>query len=212
MSDPIHWKIRWEEISPALLEIIGREIANDHIVILPTDTVYGLHASAIRSQATNGIYALKRRERQKPLLVLASSLDDIDAIGAALSESIRAALQAIWPAPLTAIIPLQKPLAAAGMSSSVAVRIPAVPWLRDLLQITGPLASTSLNISGKPGVYSMEDLDPEMKRGVAAILDVGVLKEQPSTIVDFTGLTPRVIRQGQFRFTQELWKTLRKTL
>lgn len=212
MSDPIYWKIRADEINPSLLEIIGREVASDKVVILPTDTVYGLHASAIRSRATNGIYALKRREGQKPLLVLASSIEYIDAIGVILADEIRTALQAIWPAPLTAILPLQKPLAAAGTSSSVAVRVPAVQWLRDLLKITGPLASTSLNVSGKPGVYSMEDLDPEMKKGVAAILDVGVLDKQPSTIVDFTVHPPRLIREGQFRFTQELWKTLWKTL
>ena len=212
MKSTAHWRLSPQDITPAILEAVASHIAAGEVVILPTDTVYGLHVSATNASAVQSLYSLKSRESGKPLLVLIAKIDDLDTLGVALTPDTRNVLAQLWPAPLTVVLPLLRPVAAARASSTIAVRVPAVQWLRDLIEISGPLASSSVNVSGKSEVYSMENLDEKVKNGVGAIVDFGSIHEEPSTIVDFTGDDPQVIREGGFRFTQDLWKTSRKML
>jgi tRNA A37 threonylcarbamoyladenosine synthetase subunit TsaC/SUA5/YrdC len=95
---------------------------------------------------------------------------------------------------------------------TIATRIPDLPWLRALLDRTGPLVSTSANRSGEPPITTPEMLANDLLEGLDALLDAGPREGQPSTIVDFTGHDPRVVREGDPDFSQFLRKTLRKAL
>jgi L-threonylcarbamoyladenylate synthase len=139
-------------------------------------------------------------------------MQQVEQLGAILRQDVRKTLQSIWPAPLTAIVPIAAPVAASAGALSLAVRIPAAPWLRRLLSLTGPLASTSANKSGESPLTSVAKLPSELEREVDGIVDGGVLAGVASTIVDFTKSPPAVTREGAFRFTQNLWKTSRKSL
>jgi L-threonylcarbamoyladenylate synthase len=181
------------------------------IVLLPTDTIYGLHALANDDAAIARLAAIKSRDDGKPFVVLGASIEQLEDFGIAIAPDLRAQLASLWPAPLTAVLPLSHPVAASRGTASLAVRVPNVEWLRDLLATTGPLASTSANISGEAPISSPDNLSDELKNKIDAIVDRGVYGGEPSTIVDFTGDAPRIVR-GDSAFTQFVWKTLRKNL
>src|SRR5688500_11055348 len=147
---------RWyNKEAPSALQIneIAQLLRDGKVVLLPTDTIYGLHALATEPAAVERIAELKGREDNKPFIVLAASIDQLTDIGIEAEVDLLRRLNNIWPAPLTAILPLRQPIPASRGASSLAVRIPALDWLRDLLTRTGPLVSTSANRSGEPPIH-----------------------------------------------------------
>jgi L-threonylcarbamoyladenylate synthase len=206
---------RWHiEEAPTALQLteIARLLGEGGVVLLPTDTIYGLHASALDERAVARVAEIKGREETKPFIVLASSIDDLPRLGVVADAQILQSLAEIWPAPLTAILPLREPVPASRGASSVAVRIPALDWLRELVARTGPLVSTSANRSGEPPVQSPNDFARDLHARLDAIVDAGVRKGEPSAILDLTSAEPRFIREGDLPFTQKVWKSLRKSL
>jgi L-threonylcarbamoyladenylate synthase len=205
---PFTWNLEAGEPSAAQLDTIVTTLAGGGVLLLPTDTIYGLHALANDAVAVQRIVAMKGREEDKPLVVLASDLAQLRTLGVELSPNASAVLESLWPAPLTAILPLTRPLPAARGAANVATRIPAVSWLRALLARTGPLASTSANRSGEPPLVNPRRIDPALHDKIDGIVAGPLLAGAASTIVDFRGATPTVVRQGEYFFTQNLWKTL----
>jgi L-threonylcarbamoyladenylate synthase len=182
------------------------------VALLPTDTIYGLHALADHQSAILRIASMKDRDDTKPFLVLGSSIDQLEKAGAAAPHRIRPILEELWPGPLTAIVPLTMPIAASRGASSIGVRVPDLAWLRALLDRTGPLASTSANRSGEAPITTPESLSHDLQRELDALVDAGLRDGKASVVVDFTGDEPRFIRDGERLFTQKVWKTLRKSL
>lgn len=205
---------RWSFIgdpSPEQLSEIAAMLAAGRVVLLPTDTIYGLHALASDENAVARVAALKERDDTKPFIVLAASTAQLPALGVTASKEVLDALDSIWPAPLTAILPLREAVAASRGASTLAVRVPALGWLRRLLESTGPLVSTSANRSGEPPVASPDLLAHELQKEIDGIADGGRREGEPSAIVDLSAGEPRFIRGGEPFFTQKVWKTLRKT-
>ncbi len=186
--------------------------ARGGIAVLPTDTIYGLHARAADAASIEKLFAAKRRPAHQPLSVLCAGIDQIRALGVTAEQELLDALARLWPAPLTAILPTAAPIAAAAGRNTIAVRIPALGWLRELLRETKPLASTSVNLSGERAIYSTNEIPAELLSAVDIVLDCGELRAASSTLVDFTASPPHVVREGEFRFTQILWKSVWKSL
>jgi L-threonylcarbamoyladenylate synthase len=206
--------ISFEDAEPGdeIVSLIADVLGSGGVAILPTDTIYGLHACAGDRAAVGRIIAAKERDDGKPLVVLASDLDQVVQVGAIIEPDVRDVLSAIWPAPLTAILPLVGELAASRGIGSIAVRVPRREWLRRLLSRTGPLASSSVNRSGSPPAQHPDEIDPAIAASADLLVTGPALEGSASTIVDFTGGEPRVIRQGEFLFAQNLWKTSRNSL
>jgi L-threonylcarbamoyladenylate synthase len=183
-----------------VIAAIAAVLLDGGVALLPTDTIYGLHAVATNDAAIARIAEIKGRGDDKPFVVIAGSVAQIRALGADVPK----ALAEIWPAPLTAILPRG--------STTIAARIPDVEWLRRLMERTGPLVSTSANRSGEPPISSPNDLARPLQTQLDAVLDAGRCEGKASTIVDFTGHEPRLVREGDIRFTQNLRKTLRISL
>ena len=181
------------------LEEIAAVLRSGGVVLLPTDTIYGLHALANDASSAK-IAAIKARDAEKRFVTIAASIEQLVAIGA----EVPSILNNIWPAPLTAIL--------RSGSETIAARIPNLSWLRDLLQRTGPLISTSANRSGEPPITIAEALPDELLRAIDGVAEAGPQNGKPSAIVDFTETEPRFIREGDARFTQDLRKTLSKKL
>ncbi len=206
---------RWHfTVAPSTIQLaeIARILGEGKVVLLPTDTIYGLHAVASSEAAVARIAELKGREETKPFIVLASSVDQFPQLGISAPPGILDALQSIWPAPLTAILPLQKEIPASRGAKTLAVRIPALDWLRELVERTGPLVSTSANRSGERAIEQPEFLAREMQEQLDGIADGGPRVAEPSAILDLSSDEPRFLREGERFFTQKVWKTLRKTL
>jgi len=194
---------RWRaggDPSGAVLDELAEVLRSGGVALLPTDTIYGLHAVAADDEATARIREMKGRDGNKPFVIIASSIEQLRTLGAVVPEQ----LSGIWPAPLTAIL--------ASGDTTIAARIPDLRWLRALLDRTGPLVSTSANRSGEPPVTSPEALADDLQTSLDAVLDQGPREGKPSTIVDFTGDEPKLVREGDPAFAQFLRKTLRKAL
>ena len=204
------WYIK-ESPSAVQLNEIAQFLREGKVVLLPTDTIYGLHALATDQAAVDCIGEMKGREDTKPFIVLASSMDQLTEIGIEAEIDLMRRLDSIWPAPLTAILPLRAPVPASRGTSTLAVRIPALDWLRALIERAGPLVSTSANRSGEPAVDRPNALARDLQNRLD-IVDGGVRSGEPSAILDLTSDEPRFIREGHPSFTQKVWKTLRNSL
>lgn len=176
---------------------IAAILLNGGVVLMPTDTIYGLHALRDAGQR---IAAIKGRDENKPFVTIAASAEQAATLGVEIPDVVRE----FWPGPLTAILQ-------AG-HSKIAIRVPDVPWLRSLLEQTGPLFSTSANRAGESPITHPDQLARDLQNALDGIVDAGTRNGEASAIVDFTGAEPSVIREGDSRFAQILRKTLRKTL
>jgi L-threonylcarbamoyladenylate synthase len=192
------WRIAGAPTEPEL-DAIAELLRSGGIVLLPTDTIYGLHGLADDASAAR-IAAIKGRDAEKRFVIIAASVSQIRSLGA----EVRPVLNNIWPAPLTAVLRRG--------SETIAARVPDLKWLCDLLQRTGPLISTSANRSGEPPITIPDALSPELLRAIDGIVDAGLRDGKPSAIVDFTETEPRFIREGDPGFAQDLRKTLSKKL
>jgi tRNA threonylcarbamoyl adenosine modification protein (Sua5/YciO/YrdC/YwlC family) len=161
-------------------------IARGSIVTVPTDTVYGLAADPSDPKAVAWIFKAKGRAPDKPLPVLGASLEQLEEV-VTFDERSRALAARHWPGPLTIVLPRAPGFTHdLGVESpTVAVRVPASPLTRSLLELTGPLAVTSANPSGEePAATAPEARD--MFDGKWPTLDGGPSEGQASTIVGFT--------------------------
>ena len=205
------WHIR-DTPTPVQLTEIARILREGRVALLPTDPIYGLHAVATDPAAVERVVAIKGREETKPFVVIAATIEQLGQLGISADPDLLHDLDTIWPAPLTAILPLREPIPASRGAATLAVRIPALPWLRELVLRTGPLVSTSANRSGDPPVVTPSAFARDLQDQVDAIVDAGARAGEPSAILDLTGPEPRLVREGEKSFTQNVWKTLRKSL
>jgi tRNA threonylcarbamoyl adenosine modification protein (Sua5/YciO/YrdC/YwlC family) len=184
--------------SPPTIRRCARVLSSGGVAVLPTDTVYGFHCLASRSDAISAIYARKGRARRSGLILLAADLSMADAVVDRWPGKARTILMQAWPAPLTAVLPaaasVARPLRTAG---TVAVRVPAHDELRMLIRTLGePLASTSVNLSGEPPMTRIGDIRASFPGLGAYISNRGRASTAASEVVDFTGSAPRIVRRG----------------
>ncbi|WP_203656701.1 L-threonylcarbamoyladenylate synthase [Demequina activiva] len=170
------------------------------VIVLPTDTVYGVGADAFNADAVAAVLAAKGRGRQMPPPVLIPNLRTVDGLARDVPASARALMDALWPGALTVIVHSQPTLAwdLGDTHGTVALRMPDHGAALALLGRTGPLAVTSANRTGEPAATTADDAQAQLGDAVAVYLDGG---DSPlgtaSTIVDATdpaGL--RVLRDG----------------
>jgi L-threonylcarbamoyladenylate synthase len=169
------------------------------LVVLPTDTVYGLAADAFDPKAVRRLLGAKGRGREMPPPVLVGSEATLDALGAAVPAWARALVARYWPGPLTLVVHEQTSLQwdLGETRGTVAVRMPHDPVALELLGRTGPLAVSSANLSGKPAATDADQAAEMLADQVSVILDGGpTVDDRPSTILDCTTDQPRVLRVG----------------
>lgn len=170
------------------------------LVVLPTDTVYGLCADAYREGPYRLLCRLKRRPEEMPTALLAADLDTIlDALPEARGRAAVAA-RALLPGPYTLVLPnpARRFRWLTGTApETIGVRVPALPpAARAVVERTGALAATSANVHGGDDPRAVADVPSEIVAGVAVVLDAGPLPGTPSTVLDLTGADPRVLREG----------------
>ncbi|GIU96298.1 MAG: hypothetical protein KatS3mg013_0101 [Actinomycetota bacterium] len=170
------------------------------LVVLPTDTVYGLAARPDDPAATEAIFRAKGRPKDLTLPVLVASLEDARRVGVLDPRAERLA-RALWPGPATLVVPrteASRPWSLGGQGETVGLRIPDHRLARALLVRTGPLAVTSANRSGEPPAATCEELVGIFGDRVAVYLcdEAEPLAGRPSTVVDLADERPRVLRAG----------------
>lgn len=174
-------------------------VARGELVVLPTDTVYGVGADAFNPAAVARVLAAKGRGRQMPPPVLIGHERTLDGLAADVSEHVRALVAAFWPGGLTVICRAQPSLAwdLGETRGTVALRMPDDESALALLRRTGPLAVTSANLTGAPAARTAAEAQDQLGAAVAVYLDGGPAPGGvASTIVDATGAGVRVVREG----------------
>jgi tRNA threonylcarbamoyl adenosine modification protein (Sua5/YciO/YrdC/YwlC family) len=169
------------------------------LVVLPTDTVYGLAADAFDATAVRRLLDAKGRGREMPPPVLVGSVATLDALAATVPPWARRLVEHYWPGPLTIVVREQSSLQwdLGETRGTVAVRMPHDPVALELLARTGPLAVSSANVTGRPAATDADQAADMLGASVSVILDAGPTEDdRPSTIVDCTSGEPRVLRVG----------------
>jgi tRNA threonylcarbamoyl adenosine modification protein (Sua5/YciO/YrdC/YwlC family) len=169
------------------------------LIVLPTDTVYGIGADAFDSAAVAALLSAKGRGRDMPVGVLVGSWHTIEGLVYSMPATARELIRAFWPGALSLVVQqapsLQWDLGDA--RGTVMLRMPLHPVALELLRQTGPMAVSSANISGRPPATTAAEANEQFGDLVDVYLDSGVSEQQAaSTIVDLSGPLPRVLREG----------------
>jgi len=174
-------------------------VQRGQLVVLPTDTVYGVGADAFDPKAVRRLLAAKGRGREMPPPVLVSTPTTLDALAVGVPPYARALIDELWPGPLTVVCRQQPSLQwdLGDTRGTVAVRMPDHEVALELLARTGPLAVSSANRTGLDAATDADRAEEMLGESVEVLLDGGrTAGAVPSTIVDATGETGRVLRLG----------------
>lgn len=196
-SDPSTW-------GPAIDEAVAA-VSRGALVVLPTDTVYGIGADAFTPPAVQALLDAKGRGRQMPPPVLMPDVRTLDGLATDVPAAARALAEAFWPGGLTLIVRAQPSLAwdLGETHGTVALRVPDHPSALALLRRTGPMAVSSANRTGSPAAVTAQDAFDQLGDAVSVYLDAGDAPGQvASTIVDATGPTLRLVRAGALTLEQ----------
>lgn len=170
------------------------------VVVLPTDTVYGLAATAYRSAGRDALYRLKGREEGQPTALVAASLEVLFECVPELRGRAGTIARALLPGPFTLVLPNPARRFAwlcGEDPTTLGVRVPALSGPgQELLDRVGAVVATSANPPGGAEPRRLDDVSAELRAGAAALVDGGELPGVPSTVLDFSGSEPRVLRAG----------------
>ncbi|MFN2562843.1 MAG: L-threonylcarbamoyladenylate synthase [Jatrophihabitans sp.] len=174
-------------------------VSNGELVVLPTDTVYGLGADAFDSTAVADLLRVKGRGRDMPVPVLVGSWTTIDGLVSVVDSRTRDLIEAFWPGGLTLVVNHAPSLSwdLGDSGGTVAVRMPLHPVAIELLEETGPMAVSSANRHGQPAAQTAAEARAQLGDDVAVYLEDGQVRGGvASTIVDVTGGRPQILRLG----------------
>jgi L-threonylcarbamoyladenylate synthase len=176
----------------------GEIIRKGGVIAFPTDTVYGLGANPYIVDAVRRIYKIKQRPQNLPLPILLADESGLDAIVTGIPRAARLLMQAFWPGGLTLVLPKADSFPASAGESSVAVRIPDYEITRTLIRKAGvPVVGTSANVSSRPSALDAGEVREQLGDTIDMIIDGGRCPGGvESTVVDLTGNTPVVLREG----------------
>jgi tRNA threonylcarbamoyl adenosine modification protein (Sua5/YciO/YrdC/YwlC family) len=181
------------------IKTAAHSVSSGELVVLPTDTVYGIGADAFDAVAVGDLLRAKGRGRDMPVPVLVGSWTTIEGLVTSVDGRTRDLIEAFWPGGLTLVVQHAPSLNwdLGDAQGTVAVRMPLHPVAIELLETTGPMAVSSANRHGQPAAQTAAQAREQLGEDVAVYLEDGPVREGiASTIVDVTGVRPRVLRLG----------------
>lgn len=178
-------------------------VRSGELVVMPTDTVYGVGAEAFTPHAVSALQTARGVDRRTPPPVLVGSRHTLDGLVYTLPKNARDLADAFWPGALTLLVEhspsLQWDLGDTG--GKVAVRMPLHPVALEVLREIGPMAVTTANKAGQPAPLTAEEARDQLEYSVRIYLEAGSAHDpSPSTVVDVSGDVPRVLREGALSF------------
>lgn len=181
------------------LDAAASAVRRGDLVLLPTDTVYGIGCDAFSDRGVERLRAAKGRGRDLPVPVLVGTPQTLEGLGYGLTKAARDLAEAFWPGPLTLVVRHQPTLAwdLGDAGGTVALRMPLHPVAIELLRVTGPLGVTAANAPGGALPRTLAEAQAQLGDAASVHLDGGPsLDTPPSTVVDVSGPQPRVLREG----------------
>ena len=178
------------------------KIHDGAVIIFPTDTVYGMGAKAFDKKGQEEIYNIKNREMNKRLSILCASIEDIEKI-AYLTEDAKKLIEHYMPGPLTIILNTKKEVISDFLHETVGVRIPNHPLALRILRENGPMATTSVNLSGEAAMNDYYKIVKAFYDKVYYIYpNAEVCSEVASTVLNLTTNPYTVLREGNLKFSE----------
>lgn len=186
---------------PYAIERALELIRNGELVAFPTDTVYGLGAQAIDLQAIQKLFQVKDRDPNRAIPILLGGLDQLDLVTVSMGYMALRLAEVFWPGPLTLVVPRHPSLPdIIAPGNTIGIRMPDHPLALSLLGVSGPLATTSANLSGASSPQTAQEVWAQLNRRIPLILDGGRTPGGvPSTVVSCTDKEPVVLRPGPIR-------------
>lgn len=180
-------------------ERIISELKNGNLVIMPTDTVYGIIADATKEETIKKVFNAKERSFNKPLLVLVSDKNMVENLVSEISPKAEEIISKYWPGPLTILFPKKDEVSDILTASSpyIAIRMPNDKRLLNIIRkVNKPLISTSANITSKETITEVSQIEEKMKEKISYIVDGGVVKNEASTIIKIENDKIEIVRVG----------------
>ena len=182
-----------------MIEAAVSALKNGELVIYPTDTIYGIGCDMNNKKALDKLNRLKNRPKNKSFSFICNDLS-VASRYAMLSDTAHRVMRHALPGPYTFVLPKGKDIPRKMTSSthSVGIRIPDHPVTLAMAEKFGsPIITTSVNVATEEPLAAVGDLSPDFIAAVAVVIDFGPLENEPSTVIDFTGDSPEVIRKGK---------------
>jgi len=186
---------------PDIIDEAARIIKDGGVVVFPTRSLYGLGADALNVKAVIRVFRIKRRPGSKPILVLIKNKNEMDRLVENIPRMASVIMENFWSGRVSIVFKAKKGLSAdltAG-TGKIGIRLPGHNVASALVNAAeGPITGTSANLSGSAGCFQIDNLDTRIADRVDLILDAGPLRGGTgSTIVDATGDTPLILREGE---------------
>jgi L-threonylcarbamoyladenylate synthase len=174
-------------------------VRSSRLVVFPTDTVYGIACDAFDPIAVRSLADAKGSGSGTPLSVLVGSWSTVDGLVLSVPQRARDLIEAFWPGGLSIVLPHAPSLAwdLGNTRGTVMIRMPLHPVALELLREIGPMAQSGASLTGRPAATTVEDAKAQLGESVQVYLDGGpAVASVPSSIVDLTDATPRMLREG----------------
>ena len=180
------------------LERIAEILQRDGVIAYPTDTLFGLGCLASRKKAVDRILQIKGRDPKKPMSILCADMEMLCRYTRHLDTPTFRVLKQLLPGPYTVLLPASREVPRYLQNKQVVgLRIPGHPFCLALTRLLGePIITTSANLSGQPTLNTAWELEEELGHALDLVVDSGQPLGEGSTIVDFTGDEPTLVRQG----------------
>jgi tRNA threonylcarbamoyl adenosine modification protein (Sua5/YciO/YrdC/YwlC family) len=179
-------------------------IKRGDLVLLPTESVYAIATDPFSRRGVGAIRSAKGQPEGSPLPLMVPSAQTVQGIASGVTATVQALMQAFWPGPMTLLLPSQPSLAwDLPRGLPVAVRMPIHPLTLAILERTGPMIVTAANAAGAGAPRTLNDAIEQLGECASVALDLGELtgSEMTSTVIDVTGVTPKVLREGALSIT-----------
>jgi L-threonylcarbamoyladenylate synthase len=183
---------------PRALERASAILNQGKLAAFPTDTIYGLGCTAFSAKSIENIYQVKQRPGEKAIAILIGELDQLKIVAQYLPSLAQRLTEQFWPGALTIIVQRNPNLPGnISQNQTIGIRMPNHEFVRSLLNKTGPLATTSANISGQANPMFASDVLDQLCCQIELLVDGGKTSGViPSTVVDCTSEIPRILRVG----------------
>lgn len=182
-----------------MVDKIINEIEKGNLVVMPTDTIYGIIADATREDVIKKVYEVKKRDYNKPLLILVSNWEMLNSLVLNVPDMVKKIANKYWPGPLTILFEKSEKVSdlLTAKSPFVAIRMPKDDRLIEIMnKMNKPLISTSANISSHSSITNPKQLEDELKLKIDLIVDEGTINNDASTLIKVENNKIVILREG----------------
>lgn len=193
-------------ITKKQIHLLANSLKEGSLAVLPTDTIYGIHGSALNQKTIEKIYRIRSRSRNKPMIIAISKISDLKLFNIKITKKLRIFLKTIWPGPVSVILLCNdsrfKYLHRG--SNSLAFRLPNHKILKDIIKLSGPLVSTSVNPEGQPPAQDLIQALKYFGGEINIYLNQGQIKSHPSTVIRIINDRIQIIRNGNTKIPKRI--------